>query len=129
MVFRTTDWREFDLRHGIITNLSRGLPRRRELEQRLRQSFLLKDEIDEEEVKRAELEPKVPNRPADKQKKEEQKHSRVRHQQPPPPEHRPGRIAISRLEPTRNLVRKIAPDHLVQPFQAGRELLLLPGQI
>src|SRR6266404_7895680 len=105
------------------------MPRGREFEQRLRHPFLLKNEIDQEKVKDGELEPKVPNRLASKQKKKEQKHSRVRHQQSPPSEHRPGRIMISRLEPIGNLVRKIARDRLVQPSKAGRKHLLLPGKI
>src|SRR5713101_1870478 len=127
-VFTTTDWRDFNLRHGIIKDLRGFPPRRRELEQRSRQSFLLKNEIDEKEVEHAELDPKVPNRPANEQKKKEEKHSRVRHQQSPPFEHRPGRITISRLQPNWNFAWKIAPDRLVQPFQAGREHLLLPGE-
>src|ERR1700682_3916112 len=105
------------------------MPRRREFDQRLRHLFLLKNEIDQEDVEGGELEPKVPNRLANKQKKKEQKHSRVRHQQSPPPERRPGRIAKSRLQRTGNLVREIALDRLVQPFQAGRKHLLLAGEI
>ena len=101
----------------------------RELKERSRQFLLLKNEIEQKEVEHAELEPKVPNRPAHEQKKKEQKHSRVCHQQSPPSEHRPRRIMISRLEPTGNLVRKIARDRLVQPSQAGRKHLLLPGEI
>ena len=128
-IFATTDCRDFNLRHGIIKNLRGFPPRRRKLEQRSRQSFLLKNEIDEKEVEHAELEPKVPNRPADEQKKKEQEHSRVRHQQSPPSEHRPGRIMISRLQPNWNFAWKVAPDRLVQPFQAGREHLLLPSEI
>src|SRR6266478_1534858 len=112
-----------------MTNLRRLMPRGREFEQRLRHPFLMKNEIDQEEVKGSELEPKVPNRLANKQKEKEQKHSRVRHQQSPPPEHRAGRIAKSRLQRNGNLVRKIALDRLVQPFQAGRKHLLLPGEI
>src|SRR5229473_531534 len=112
-ILATTDWRDFNLRHAIIKNLRGFPPRRRELEQRSRQSFLLKNEIDEKDVERAELEPKVPNRPADEQKKKEQKHSRVRHQQSPPFEHRLGRIMISRLQPNWNFAWKIAPDRPV----------------
>src|SRR6267143_6161874 len=98
------------------------MPRGREFEQGLRHPFLLKNEIDQEEVKGGELKPKVPNGLANKQKKKEQKHSRVRHQQSPPPEPRSGRIAISRLQRTGNLVREISLDRLVQPFQAGESI-------
>ena len=105
------------------------MPRDREFEQRLRHPFLLKNEIDQEEVKGGDLEPKVPNRLANKQKKKEQKHSRIRHQQSPPSERRPGRIVKSRLQRTGNLIREIALDRLVQPFQAGRKHLLLPREI
>src|SRR5438552_17924087 len=105
------------------------MPRGREFEQRLRHPFLLKNEIDQEEVKDGELEPKVPNGLANKQKKKEQKHSRVRHQQSPPSEHRPGRIAISRLQRTGNLVREIEFVRIVQTFTAGRTPLLLLGAI
>src|SRR5205807_6895855 len=86
------------------------MPRGREFEQRLRHPFLLKNEIDQEEVKDGELEPKVPNRLANKQKKKEQKHSRVRHQQSPPSEHRPGRIAISRFSPADAPMVEIADE-------------------
>src|SRR6266446_1492014 len=102
----------------MITNLRWLMPRGREFEQRLRHFFLLKNEINQKEVKRGELDPKVPSRPADEQKKKEQKHSWIRHQTSPPSQHRPGRIAIVRLQPTGNLVREIALARLVQSFQA-----------
>src|SRR6266705_5000260 len=68
-----------------------------ELKQRPRAPFVLPEQIDEEKIKRAQLKPKVPNRPANKQKEKKKKHSRVCHQQPPPAEHWLGKFAISPL--------------------------------
>src|SRR5467141_828426 len=86
-------------------------------------------QIDESKIKEAHLEPKVPNRLANQQKQKEQEHARVGHEQSPPNEHWPGKLAITIPQPKWNFLWKRALDQLMQTPQAGREKLLLRRKI
>src|ERR1700759_2370774 len=54
-----------------------------------RHSFLPQNQINGQNVKHGNLEPEIPGRAVEKEKKEKKKHSRIGHQQSPPPERRP----------------------------------------
>src|SRR6266480_747651 len=110
-------------------NLDCCTPRGDELNQRAQSVSVLPEQIDEEKIEQADLYPKVPNRPTNQQKEKEQQHARIGHEQSPPSEEWPGKLAISIPQPKRNFLRKRALGHLMQTLQAGREKLLLRCKI
>src|SRR6266508_1865029 len=57
---------------------------------------LAKQEINEQQIERNQLKPEVINWLADEQKRKQDQHPDIRHQQSPPLEHRAGQISITR---------------------------------
>src|SRR5207245_10328112 len=100
-----------------------------ELKQRAQSVSLLPEQIDEEKIEQADLYPKVPNRPTNQQKEKEQQHARIGHEQSPPSEEWPGKLAISIPQPKRNFLRKRLLGHLMQTLHAGSEKLMLRSKV
>ena len=78
---------------GLLRRILRTLG---DFQQRFGHFFLAKQEINEQHIERDQLKPEVINWLADEQKRKQDQHPDIRHQQSPPLEHRAGQISIAR---------------------------------
>src|SRR5581483_11841742 len=97
-------------------------------QRRLRQLSLPAKEMNQQKIERTQFEPKIPNWLTDEQKKKQNQHARVGHQQTPLFQRGSGQFSITFPEPAGAPAAGKSPERVAQIFQTRRNQFLLAGK-
>src|SRR5581483_5389028 len=95
----------------------------------LRQFPLPAKEMNQQKIERTQFEPKIPSRLTDEQKKKQNQHPRVRHQQAPLFQRGSGQFSIAVSKPAGAAAPKGSLERVAQIFQTRCKQFLLAGKI